>query len=208
MGNEVNSDIVTFGDNVSLDYRWYIVNTQSGYENKVKERIEKRAIEAGMTNFVPEVYVPSETIKTTTRAGKKVSREERFYPGYVLVKMVMNDASWTLVSKTSGVAGFVGAHATTKEEGRIIPTPLSEGDLARIFKDTSDSGEKKKSDISELIKLEFDIGEKVKVIDGPFNGLVGVIDSINTDKGKIVVIIEIFGRSTPAEMDFTKVSKV
>ncbi len=207
MGNDVNSDIVTFGDTSLLDFRWYIVNTQSGYENKVKERIEKRAIEAGMNNLVSEVYVPSETVKIV-RGGKKVSKEERFYPGYVLVKMVMNDSTWTLVSKTSGVAGFVGAHATTKEEGRIIPTPLSESDLARIFKDSGATGDKKKSDISELIKLEFDIGEKVKVIDGPFNGLVGVIESINTDKGKIVVIIEIFGRSTPAEMDFTKVSKV
>ncbi len=207
MGNDLNSDIVTFGDTSSLDFRWYIVNTQSGYENKVKERIQKRAIEAGMSNLVSEVYVPSETVKVM-KGGKKVSKEERFYPGYVLVKMVMNDTTWNLVSKTSGVAGFVGAHATTKEEGRIIPTPLSESDLARIFRDTSDSGDKKKSDISELMKLEFDIGEKVRVIDGPFNGLVGVIESINTDKGKIVVVIEIFGRSTPAEMDFTKVSKV
>ncbi len=207
MENDVNSEVVTFEGSASPDCRWYIVNTQSGYENKVKERIQKRAEESGMSNFINEVYVPAETVKVM-RGGKKVSKEEKFFPGYVLVKMVMNDTTWTLVSKTSGVAGFVGAHATTKEEGRIIPTPLSEADLSRIFKDTGDSADKKKSDISELIKLEFDIGEKVKVIDGPFNGLVGVIESINTDKGKIVVVIEIFGRSTPAEMDFTKVSKV
>ena len=189
----------------ALDYKWYIVNTQSGYENKVKERIEKRALEAGMTEFVNEVYIPSETIKTV-RGGKKIVREERFYPGYVLVKMVMNDAAWTLVQKTSGVASFVGSHATTKEEGRIVPAALTDSDVARIFQDKD--SDKKKSDISDLVRLEFEVGEKVKVVDGPFNGLVGLIDNINADKGKVTVVIEIFGRSTPAEMDFTKVSKV
>lgn len=208
----MEDNIITNNDNLndedssnSLNHKWYIVNTQSGYENKVKERIEKRALEASMTDLVNEVYIPSETVKVV-KGGKKVSKEERFYPGYVLVKMVMNDATWTLVQKTSGVASFVGSHATTKEEGRIVPTALSDGDVARIFQDKND--DKRKSDLSELIKLEFDIGEKVKVIGGPFNGLVGLIDSINADKGKVVVVIEIFGRSTPAEMDFAKVSKI
>ncbi len=204
----MTTDIDNQNDGASdsaLDYKWYIVNTQSGYENKVKERIEKRALEAGMTEFVNEVYIPSETIKLV-RGGKKIVKEERFYPGYVLVKMVMNDAAWTLVQKTSGVASFVGSHATTKEEGRIVPAALTNSDVARIFQDKD--SDKKKSDISDLVRLEFEVGEKVKVIDGPFNGLVGLIDNINADKGKVTVVIEIFGRSTPAEMDFTKVSKV
>ena len=204
----MTTDIDNQNDGTSdsaLDYKWYIVNTQSGYENKVKERIEKRALEAGMTEFVNEVYIPSETIKLV-RGGKKIVKEERFYPGYVLVKMVMNDAAWTLVQKTSGVASFVGSHATTKEEGRIVPAALTNSDVARIFQDKD--SDKKKSDISDLVRLEFEVGEKVKVIDGPFNGLVGLIDNINADKGKVTVVIEIFGRSTPAEMDFTKVSKV
>ena len=204
----MTTDIDNQNDGTSdsaLDYKWYIVNTQSGYENKVKERIEKRALEAGMTEFVNEVYIPSETIKVV-RGGKKIVKEERFYPGYVLVKMVMNDAAWTLVQKTSGVASFVGSHATTKEEGRIVPAALTNSDVARIFQDKDN--DKRKSDIADLVRLEFEVGEKVKVVDGPFNGLVGLIDNINADKGKVTVVIEIFGRSTPAEMDFTKVSKV
>lgn len=189
----------------SPDFRWYIVNTQSGYENKVKERIEKRASEAGMADLIPEVYIPSETVKVL-KSGKKVTKEERFYPGYVLIRMVMNDGTWALVHKTAGVASFVGRHMTTKEEGRIVPTPLSEEDVARIFQDKD--GDKRKSEAANLLNIDFDIGEKIKVIDGPFSGLIGIIENINADKGKVTVKIEIFGRSTPAEIDFIKVQKV
>ena len=186
------------------DYKWYIVHTQHGYENKVRKRIEKRAKENGMTELIVDIYIPSETV-TSTKNGKKVSKEEFFYPGYVLVKMVMNEATQSMVRRTPGVAGFIGSHATTKEEGNIIPTPLSEADVARIF-ENRDS--KDKTEINEIIGMEFDIGEKVQVIDGPFNGLNGVIENINSDKGKVTVKIEIFGRSTPTELDFNKVKKL
>ena len=177
------------------DYRWYIVHTQHGYENKVRERIEKRAKENGMTDLIVDIYIPSETV-TSTKNGKKVSKEEFFYPGYVLVKMIMTDATQAMVRRTPGVAGFIGSHATTKEEGNIVPTPLSESDVARIFENRD---EKSKTEINEIIGMEFDIGEKVQVIDGPFNGLNGVIENINSDKGKVTVKIEIFGRSTPVK---------
>lgn len=186
------------------DYKWYIVHTQHGYENKVRERIEKRIKENGMSELIVEIYIPSETVNTT-RNGKKVVKEEFFYPGYVLVKMIMTDATHSMIRRTPGVSGFIGSHATTKEEGKIIPTPLSESDVSRIFEDRD---AKAQSGINEIIGMEFDIGEKVQVIDGPFNGLNGIIENINPDKGKVTVKIEIFGRSTPTELDFNKVKKL
>ena len=191
-------------EEMTRDYRWYIVYTQHGYENKVRERLEKRIKENGMSDLVVDIYIPSETVQKN-KNGKKVTKEEFFYPGYVLVKMVMNDATQSMVRRTPGVAGFIGSHATTKEEGNIIPTPLSEADVARIFEDRE---AKNKNDINELIGMEFEIGEKVQVIDGPFNGLNGLIENINADKGKVTVKIEIFGRSTPTELDFNKVKKL
>lgn len=186
------------------DYKWYIVQTQHGYENKVRERIDKRVKENGMDDLIVDIYIPSQTV-SVTKNGKKVNKEEFSYPGYVLVKMIMNDSSHSMVRRTPGVAGFIGSHATTKEEGQIIPTPLSEADVARIFEDVES---KDKNQINEIIGMDFDIGEKVQVIDGPFNGLNGVIENVNTDKGKVTVKIEIFGRSTPTELDFNKVKKL
>lgn len=186
------------------DYKWYIVQTQHGYENKVRERIDKRVKENGMDDLIVDIYIPSQTV-STTKNGKKVNKEEFSFPGYVLVKMIMNDSSHSMVRRTPGVAGFIGRHATTKEEGQIIPTPLSEADVARIFEDVES---KAKNQINEIIGMDFDIGEKVQVIDGPFNGLNGIIENVNTDKGKVTVKIEIFGRSTPTELDFNKVKKL
>ena len=192
-------------DITEKDYKWYIVHTQSGYENKVRERILKRAQEMGMSDLIKDVYLPSETIKSM-KNGKKVSKEEYSYPGYVLVSMIMNDATHSMIKRTPSVAGFVGSHATVKEESRIIPTPLSDVDVARIFEDKDKNTKSELS--SELMRMEYDIGERVQVIDGPFNGLNGIIGGINPDKGKVVVNIEIFGRSTPTELDFLKVKKI
>lgn len=187
------------------EYKWYIVHTQSGYENKVRERILKRALESGISNLIVDVFLPAETVREINKLGKRVSKEKFSYPGYILVKMVMNDVTQSIVRRTPGVAGFIGYHATTKEESRIIPSPLSEADVALIFADKNSA---EKTDLSnELMRMEFEVGEKVQVIDGPFNGLNGVIESINADKGKLTVNIEIFGRSTPTELDFLKVKK-
>ncbi|MBI4977348.1 MAG: transcription termination/antitermination factor NusG [Spirochaetes bacterium] len=205
MSEETAHDTIPAPTDSAGEKKWFIVHTQSGYEKKVKERILKRAGEAGMQDLISNVFIPSETV-TELRNGKKVSREERFYPGYVLVEMVMNDVTWTLVRRTPGVAGFIGSHATTKEEGRIIPEPLKDEDLKRLFDDKQAA--KKKGEMPDTIKIEYEVGEKVRVIDGPFNGLNGVIEHINPDKGKITVRIEIFGRATPTEIDFMKVKKL
>ena len=186
------------------DFKWYIVHTQHGYENKVKERIDKRKKENGMDDLIVDIYIPSQTV-SVTKNGKKVNKEEFSYPGYVFVKMIMNDVTQSMIRRTPGVAGFIGSHATTKEEGQIIPTPLSETDVDRIFEDMES---KSKNQINEIIGMDFDIGEKVQVVDGPFNGLNGIIENVNTDKGKVTVKIEIFGRSTPTELDFNKVKKL
>lgn len=186
------------------DFKWYIVHTQSGYEKKVRERIMTRVREVGMADLVIDSYIPSEVVKSV-KNGKKVSKETLFYPGYVLVKMILNDSTHAVVRSTQGVAGFVGHHATTKEQGHIIPSPLSDADVSRIFEDREG---KDKNDMNELIRMEYEIGEKVQVIDGPFNGLNGVIEAMNADKGKVTVSIEIFGRSTPTELDFLKIKKI
>ena len=186
------------------DFKWYIVHTQHGYENKVKARIAKSKKETGMDDLIVDIYIPSQTV-SVTKNGKKVNKEEFSYPGYVLVKMIMNDVTQSMIRRTPGVAGFIGSHATTKEEGQIIPTPLSETDVDRIFEDMES---KSKNQINEIIGMDFDIGEKVQVVDGPFNGLNGIIENVNTDKGKVTVKIEIFGRSTPTELDFNKVKKL
>lgn len=190
---------------VNSDLKWYIIQTQSGYENKVRERIIKRAQEAGMEDVIADVHVPSETV-SEIKKGKKVSREERFFPGYILVQMVKNDATEALVKKTQGVAGFIGNPDSARGEGRIDPVPLKDEEAARIFE--SRNASKKKGEMPDTVKIEYEVGEKVKVIDGPFSGLNGVIEFINPDKGKLTVRIEIFGRATPTEIDFMKVKKV
>lgn len=187
-----------------LEYKWYIVHTQSGYENKVRERILKRAKETAMDGLIVDIYIPSETVKQV-KNGKKVNKEEFFYPGYMLVKMVMNNATQAMIRRTQGVAGFIGSHSTTKEEGQIVPTPLSEADVARIFENRED---KTKTEIGNLMRIDYEVGEKVQIIDGPLNGLNGVIENINAEKGKVIVSIEIFGRSTPTELDFLKIKKL
>ncbi len=186
------------------NHKWYIIQTQHSYENKVRERLEKRIKENGMSDLIVDIYIPSETV-SVNKNGKRVTKEEFFYPGYVLVKMIMNDATESMIRRTPGVASFIGSHATTKEEGKIVPSPLSDADVARIFEDRE---AKAQSGINELIGMEFDIGEKVQVIDGPFNGLNGIIENINLDKGRVTVKIEIFGRSTPTELEFSKVKKL
>lgn len=188
----------------NLEYKWYIVHTQSGYENKVRERILKRAKETGMDELIVDVYIPSETVKQV-KNGKKINKEEFFYPGYMLVKMVMNNATQAMIRRTQGVAGFIGAHSTTKEEGQVIPTPLSEADVLRIFENRED---KTKTEIGNLMRIDYELGEKIQVIDGPLNGLNGIIENINAEKGKVTVRIEIFNRSTPTELDFLKIKKL
>lgn len=202
----VEDEAVSEADKKPSDAKWYVVHTQSGYENKVKERIERHAVEKGMRDSILQVYVPSETV-TEVRGGKRVNKEEKFFPGYVLVNMVMNDATWSLVRHTQGVSGFVGSHATIKEsDPRIIPAPLKDEEVARMFEDKDDA--KKKDKVISKIQIDYEIGEKVKVVDGPFMGLNGVVEYINYDKGKLTVRIEIFGRATPTEIDYTKVKKL
>lgn len=170
----------------SLDTKWYVVHTYSGYENKVKANLEKRIVHMKMEDRIFRVRVPMEE-ERDLKAGKTV--QKKVFPGYVLVEMVMTDESWYVVRNTPGVTGFVGSGPR--------PIPLSESELRNIMKRIDDP--------EPLVKIRFSAGENVKITRGPFAGIVAVVQEVLPDKGKVVVSVSIFGRDTPMEMDFDQV---
>ncbi len=172
--------------------QWYIVHTYSGFEAKVKESLRQRAEMLGMTDVIEDVLIPTEEI-VEVREGKKIRSARKFFPGYVLVKMTMSDEAWHVVRNTPKVTGFVGTG--TK------PVPLSDAEVDRIVKQISVSAEKPKP------KLEFDIGETVRIVDGPFNNFTGQVEEVNEDRSTLKVMVTIFGRATPVELEFLQVEK-
>lgn len=173
---------------------WYIIHTYSGFERKVKESLESRVKAFGLEEKVGQVLVPTETV-VEMRAGKKVTTPRLFYPGYVLVEMEMDDEMWHVVRSTPRVTGFVGGGAT-------MPTPLTEEEVNQILHRTTIGGEKIKP------KLSFERNETVRIVDGPFNNFTGVVDEVNADRSTLKVMVTIFGRSTPVELDFLQVEKL
>lgn len=172
-------------------YGWYIVSSYSGHENKVANQIRQRIIANGMEEEIPEVVVPTQE-KIVAVGGKKRTVTERLFPGYVLVKMVMDDQTWHLIRNTDGVVGFVGIGKR--------PTPLSDKEVQAIlsFMDVKQPS----------YQSSFKIGDAVKVVDGPFKDFVGSIKEINEDKGQVTVLLSIFGRETPVYLDFLQVNKL
>lgn len=171
--------------------KWYIVNANSGSEKKAAENIKERAEKNGLTKYIEEVFVPTESYLEVKR-GKKVESERRFFPGYMLVKMVMNDQSWQLVKQTPKITGFLGG-------GGNKPQPISEREAQAIFNKVEEG---KKSPRS---KVSYNIGDTVKIIDGAFDSFVGVVDEIDEENNKLKVGVSIFGRTTPVELSFTQV---
>ena len=171
--------------------RWYIVHTYSGHENKVAKSLMQRVQSLGFENRIFEVLVPTKnTIKVT--GGKKETVKEKIFPGYVLVRMILDDESWLLVRTTQGVTAFIGAGNK--------PTPISEKEVEAI---------KKFMKLEEpLFKAAFSKGEAVKIVDGPFSDFLGAVDEIDETKGKLKVLVSIFGRETPVELDFLQVAKL
>lgn len=171
--------------------KWYIVHTYSGHEEKVAKTLRQRVETMGFAKQIFDIIVPTRnTIKVSQ--GKKETVKERIFPGYVLIKMVLTDESWLLVRTTPGVTAFIGAGNK--------PTPISEKEVEAI---------KKFMEMEEpLYKASFSMGEAVKIIDGPFADFLGSIDSIDETKGKLKVLVSIFGRETPVELDFLQVSKL
>ena len=172
---------------------WYIVHTYSGFENKVKESLEQRVHSFGLENEIGEILIPTEEI-IEKRSGREVKSARRFFPGYILVEMTMSDNAWHVVKNTPKVTGFVGAG--TK------PTPLSKEEVDHILEQVKSAAEKPKP------KYTFEKGDQVRINEGPFTSFNGVVDEVNSDKSTLKVMVTIFGRSTPVELDFLQVEKI
>ena len=173
---------------------WYIVQTYSGYENKVKKSLEQRIQQMDMGDQVFEVVIPTED-EIEIRDGQRKTVSRKLFPGYILVQMLMGDDSWYVVRNTPGVTGFAGASS----DERSRPPALEDEEVSRILRQM-DTG-------TPRINVGFAVGEAVRVIDGPFVDFVGQVDEINLDKGKVRVMVSMFGRETPVELDFLQVEK-
>lgn len=175
--------------------RWYIIHAYSGFENKVRDQIVSDAARLGLEGMVEAVEVPTEKV-TEVRRGKKVQSERKFFPGYVLAKLEMNDQVYHLVKNTPKVTGFLGSSGK--------PQAISEAEAARILntKAEADAAAPKAKK-----KVSFEIGDSVKVLDGPFASFSGLVEEIDYEKGRVKVSVSIFGRATPVELDFEQVEK-
>ena len=171
--------------------RWYVIHTYSGHENKVATNLKQRVETMHLTGKIFDIVVPTRNI-VTVKHGKKEEQKEKIFPGYILVKMVLDDETWLAVRTTQGVTAFVGAGSK--------PTPISEKEVETILKYMAMEAPK--------YKTTFSVGEAVKIVDGPFADFLGSIDSIDEAKGKLKVLVSIFGRETPVELDFLQVSKL
>lgn len=173
--------------------RWYVVHAYSGYENKVKNSLAEYVERAGLEDKFGQVLVPSEEV-VEIRDGKKRTSERKFFPGYVLVQMEMDDQTWHLVKNVPQVMGFIGGTSDR-------PAPISKKEVDRILQKVEDGVDKPKP------KVIYEPGEMVRVIDGPFKEFEAVVDRVDYDKNKLQVSVLIFGRSTPVELEFTQVEK-
>jgi transcriptional antiterminator NusG len=173
--------------------RWYVVHAYSGYEKSVQRALQERIERAGMQDKFGQILVPVEEV-VEMKSGQKSISERKFFPGYVLVQMEMDDESWHLVKNTAKVTGFVGGSAQK-------PTPISEKEVAALMQQIQEGVEKPRP------KVLFEVGEAVRVKEGPFTDFNGMVEEVNYDKSKLRVSVLIFGRSTPVELEFSQVEK-
>jgi transcriptional antiterminator NusG len=171
--------------------KWYVIHIQTSYEARVKQALEQRVKSLGVEDKIFEIVIPTREI-IVVKKGKKTKATEKVFPGYILVKMILNDDSWLVVRTTEGVTGFVGAG--------LKPTSISDKEVDAIMKFVKQEQPKFKS--------KFSVGEAVKITDGPFSDFLGSIQEIDEEKGKIKVLVSIFDRETPVELDFLQVTKL
>lgn len=191
MSEESNTPVTAAASDSPL--RWYVVHAYSGMEKAVERNLRERIERSGMQGKFGRILVPTEEV-VEMKNGKKAVTERRFFPGYVLVEMLMDDDSWHLVKHTSKVTGFVGG-------AKNRPAPISEAEVMKIVHQMQEGVEKPKP------KVEWQVGELVRVKEGPFTDFNGAIEDVNYDKSKVRVSVTIFGRSTPVELDFHEVEK-
>lgn len=172
--------------------KWYGVHTYSGYENKVKANLEERIRSLGAEEWFGEILIPSETV-VELRKGERKTSQRKFFPGYILVQMELNSETWHIVKDTPKVTGFVG--------GANNPPAIPDEEVAKITSRMEEGVDRPKP------KVEFEAGETVRVVDGPFLNFTGVVEDVKPDKGKLKVMVSIFGRTTPVELEFIQVEK-
>ena len=172
--------------------RWYVVHVYSGFETKVSEAIQEAAKKRKLEDAFEDIMVPTEEV-IQMRRGQRVATEQKFFPGYVLVKMEMSDDAWHLVKNTPKVTGFLGAGNK--------PQPISERDAESLMKQMEEGAERPRSTVT------FEVGEQVKVIDGPFNSFNGTVEEVDEERARLKVLVSIFGRATPVELEYNQVDK-
>lgn len=176
---------------IGTEAKWYVIHIQTGYENKVKQALEQRIKSLGVEDRIFDVVIPMREV-VVIKKGKKAKAIEKVFPGYVLVRMILDDDSWLVVRTTEGVTGFVGAG--------LKPTPISDKEVDAIMKFVQQEQPK--------FKAKFSVGEAVKITQGPFTDFLGTIQLIDEERGKVHVLVSIFDRETPVELDFLQVAKL
>lgn len=188
---EENAGLIVFNDNVPDEAYWYVVHTYSGREKKAAQLIEARLLGRDIQNKIFKIFIPTQK-KVVVSKGKKRNVDEKLFPGYIIVNMIMDDDAWYLVKTTKGVTGFVGAG--TK------PSPLPQKEVDSLMKFMTMDEPK--------FEAKFKVGDSVKVKEGPFRDFLGKVESVNKDQGKVKILVSVFGRETPVELDFTQVENI
>jgi len=177
-----------------MDMRWYVLHVYSGFEKKIAQSIREQAVQKGMADLFEQVLVPTEQVQEVKR-GAKVMGEHKFFPGYVLLKMVLTDETWHLVKNTPKVTAFLGGKG-------LRPSPISEAEANRIMRQVQEGIERPKPSIT------YEVGEQVRVSDGPFTSFNGVVEEVDEEKSRLKVAVSIFGRATPVDLEYSQVEKV
>ena len=176
-----------------MSKRWYVVHVYSGFEKKIAQQVQEQAAQKGLADLVDQVLVPSEDV-VEVRRGQKINAERKFFPGYVLVKMELTDQTWHLIKDTPKVTGFLGT--------KTRPSPITDAEADRIIKQSAEGVERARPAVL------FEIGEQVRVADGPFTSFNGTVEEVDEERGRVKVSVSIFGRSTPVELEYSQVEKV